>query len=339
MLPLAIALLALAILCWPRHGIIARYHQLQRLTRKERLENALKHLHHCEYSQLPTTRESLAGAVRISLHRATELAGHLEAAGLVTTRGGQLALTAAGRHEALRIVRSHRLWERYLAEFSGLDESLWHDYADRLEHTISPEEAEQLAVQLGYPRYDPHGAPIPTRDGDLPASRGEPLADLPLGSWGRIIHVEDEPRSTYEQLVTLGLTIGTTVSVVERSGETIRLEVDGEEISLPPVCVGNLSVERVDSVSARSRTARALSRLAPGEKARVIGLLPACRGIQRRRLLDLGLVPGTIVEAELRGSMGDPTAYRIRHALVALRRHQARFVLVDEVTDQKETPR
>ena len=71
-----------------------------------------------------------------------------------------------------------------------------------------------------------------------------------------------------------------------------------------------------------------LSSIAPGESAEVVALAATCRGAQRRRLLDLGLVPGTRVTSELRGPSGDPTAYRIRGALIALRRDQAHHIFV-----------
>ncbi len=76
-----------------------------------------------------------------------------------------------------------------------------------------------------------------------------------------------------------------------------------------------------------------LSALAPGERGEVVALAAACRGLQRRRLLDLGVVPGTLVTSELRGPSGDPTAYRIRGALIALRREQADTVYVQRQTE------
>ena len=73
---------------------------------------------------------------------------------------------------------------------------------------------------------------------------------------------------------------------------------------------------------------RTLVDMAPGERARVVGLSPACQGAQRRRLLDLGVVRGTEVEAALRSATGDPVAYRIRGALIALRREQAAWIRI-----------
>ncbi|MGD9375983.1 MAG: FeoA family protein, partial [Anaerolineae bacterium] len=71
-----------------------------------------------------------------------------------------------------------------------------------------------------------------------------------------------------------------------------------------------------------------LSDLEPGEKAVVAGLSPSCRGSERRRFLDLGILPGTAVEAEMISPSGDPTAYRVRGALLALRREQAEYIRI-----------
>ncbi|NNL30398.1 MAG: ferrous iron transport protein A, partial [Gemmatimonadetes bacterium] len=69
--------------------------------------------------------------------------------------------------------------------------------------------------------------------------------------------------------------------------------------------------------------------LEPGESARVVGISPRCKGAQRRRLLDLGVVRGTVIEAAFRSAGGDPIAYRIRGALIALRHEQADWVRVE----------
>ena len=320
---------------WPRHGLVAMWNRLHDLTQRERVEHALKHLHHSEVMKTSCTLASLAGILHVSRQQATELAGQLEAAGLMTTSGGLLKLTPPGRSEALRVIRIHRLWETYFADQTGLSESLWHDEADRREHRTIPETVETLAVKLGHPRFDPHGAPIPTSSGELPTKRWESLTELPPGQTGRVVHVEDEPKAVYEQLLAQDLTIGTIVEVVENTPARIRLEIDGTEQALAPVIAGNISVERVDPVADSDVTSRRLSALSPGEKARVLGLLPACRGVQRRRLLDLGLISGTVVEAELRSAAGDPTAYRIRGALIALRKDQSRLVQIERLAPKK----
>lgn len=77
-----------------------------------------------------------------------------------------------------------------------------------------------------------------------------------------------------------------------------------------------------------------LCELKPGEQATVLRL--EVEGVQRRRLMDLGLVPGTTVSADLVSPMGDPTAYRIRESLIALRKNQAKLVIVQRQTDHTD---
>jgi DtxR family transcriptional regulator, Mn-dependent transcriptional regulator len=323
---------ALAIVLWPKYGLAASLTRLRALIHKERLEHVLKHLHHCEFSGLSATLESLAGVLHVSRSQVTDPVSRLEAAGLLTTSTGHPTLTVAGRREALRVVRIHRLWETYFAHHSGMDETLWHDEADRREHSTTKAEIDRIDAQLGHPRFDPHGAPIPTPGGELPSARGQTLTSLAVNERGRVIHIEDEPRATYQQLVAQGITIGVVVRILECSPKRIRLEIAGEEHTVAPVIVGNVTIELLDGSSSAGVDSIRLSQLAPGRKGRVVRLLPTCRGIQRRRLLDLGLVSGTVVESELRSGMGDPTAYRIRSALIALRQDEAKHVQIEQLT-------
>ncbi len=95
-------------------------------------------------------------------------------------------LTDQGREYALHIVRTHRLLERYLADRTGVLPEDWHGEAERREHKLSPEDRESLAARLGHPLYDPHGDPIPTAAGELPAAdRGSPHRP---GAGGRRLH-------------------------------------------------------------------------------------------------------------------------------------------------------
>lgn len=66
--------------------------------------------------------------------------------------------------------------------------------------------------------------------------------------------------------------------------------------------------------------------LKPGQQAKVVNISQGCQGAERRRFMDLGIVPGTIIEAEMTSPSGDPTAYNIRGAVIALRREQAQFI-------------
>ncbi len=99
---------------------------------------------------------------------------------------------------------------------------------------------------------------------------------------------------------------------------------------LAPVLAENVSIRPLPEFRAGDLVEKEfLSGLRPGGHTRVLGLSPACRGQERRRLLDLGFVPGTLVEVDMVSPAGDPTAYRVRGAVVALRREQANLIRVN----------
>jgi DtxR family Mn-dependent transcriptional regulator len=248
---------------------------------------------------------------------------------LVSLEGGWLGLTDAGRELATHVVRAHRLWESYLAEQTGVAAREWHQQAERKEHLLSPQETNALAAKLGHPTRDPHGDVIPEPGGELPAETGQPLSAAALNTPLVIAHVEDEPATIYSQLCALGLRPGMKAVVLERTPERVRFWADGSEHILAPVLAGNLSVLPLPQVRpAELFEEEFLSQLGVGQRARILGLTPACRGAERRRLLDLGFVPGTEIVAELVSPGGDPTAYRVRGSVVALRREQATLVRV-----------
>ncbi len=316
----------IVLLFWPAHGLFWWVLRAFRMTKRVQIEDALKHLYDCEYRQFPCTLYSLSGAMGVSVNRATEIVGHLEQQDLVVLESGAYHLTSSGRAYALRIIRTHRLWERYLSDWTNLDPSEWHQEAEHREHRTPLQDAEALAAQMGDPLFDPHGDPIPTAGGDIPPPRGRPLTELPAGELVEIVHVEDEPQAVYAQLLAEGLHPGMRARVTDTSPRRIRLETYGEEHVLAPVVAANLWAIPLPADQKEEGPFEPLSALQPGQKAKVIGISAVCRGPQRRRMLDLGIVPGTVVEAELQNPSGDPTAYRVRGAMIALRREQAELI-------------
>ena len=328
------AVLALvAVLFWPSSGLAWRWRRSLQASDRVEVEDALKHLWDGEYRQRPATLESLAGALSLSGRAAAELVDRLGRLDLLEYDDATLRLTPEGRREALRVIRIHRLWERYLADETGLDAREWHAHAERREHGISAQQAEALAATLGHPRYDPHGDPIPRASGEIPPHQGQPLTQLAVDVAAEILHIEDEPEAVFAQIVALGLVPGMQVRVLEKTPQRLRVQAESDEVVLAPVVAANVTVLAIEEARQPASMTR-LSAIAPGESAEVVALAASCRGAQRRRLLDLGLVPGTRVTSELRGPSGDPTAYRIRGALIALRSDQAAQIFVErtEVT-------
>ena len=323
-------LLAAGMLFWPRHGYLRRWRQLRRITERILTEDALKHLYECEYRRQTPTVESLSGALELSGNRTARLLAYLEVLQLVQSKGGTLGLTGQGRAYALHIIRAHRLWEHYLAEETGLSASAWHSEAESREHDMSPAEADTLDDRMGHPVYDPHGDPIPTAAGDIPPRRGRPLTALEPGELARIIHVEDEPEEVYLQVIAAGLHPGMQVELVGTTPEEVRFLADGQECVLIPVVAANLFVAPVPREERIEGPLQPLSSLGSRQKGKVVNISPACRGLERRRLMDLGIIPGTVIEVEMKSPSGDPTAYRIRGATIALRREQASQIHISE---------
>ncbi|MBK6709706.1 MAG: FeoA domain-containing protein [Chloroflexi bacterium] len=334
-LSIATGLLGLtAVLFWPERGLWARWQHARHLNERVQSEDALKHIYKCEMKGRRPTLESIAGVIHASLDNTAELLSAMETNKFVSTLDGDIHLTPAGREAALHIIRAHRLWEHYLAEETGFEEAEWHGRAERLEHALTPEQVDELASQLGNPIYDPHGDPIPTASGQLISHGGQPLTKLPLGTPGRIVHLEDEPAIVYAQLVAEGLYPGMPVRIIEISSERVRFWANGDEHLLAPMLAANISVV-AEPVTAEQETEEPLSpdsdtlnSLPIGAYAEVLGIANKCRGAERRRFMDLGILPGTKIKAEMRSPSGDPTAYIIRDALIALRQEQASLIRI-----------
>ena len=160
----------------------------------------------------------LAAAVGVSSASVTGMLQKLAELRLVSYekyRGA--SLTPAGREVALETLRHHRLLETYLAEALGYAWHEVHEEAEHLEHVISEDFEERVDALLGRPTHDPHGDPIPRRDGTLPSSPGAPLSDLEVGAGAVITRIIDQENAVLRYLAEHGLVPGTAVRLVARA--------------------------------------------------------------------------------------------------------------------------
>ncbi len=314
---------------WPQSGLFWKLQKRQELTEKVLIEDTLKYIFKCERNHKTATVESLAGALSTSLAQASEILALTQARGLLELSENSFSLTDAGKRTATQIVRAHRLWERYLADTTGYDEGDWHQQAERLEHKLSEEEMDRLSASLGHPTHDPHGDPIPTRRGEWISHGGIPLSDLALGTLSRIVHIEDEPDVIYAQIVAEDLHLNMVVEVDEISANRIRFWTNDQEHVLAPIVAANISVVPLAEENNDLQIEGVpLDSLQPGQSGIVTGISSLSRGVERRRLFDLGIIPGTEIDVEMVNPGGDPTAYRIRGSVIALRNSQARQIRV-----------
>lgn len=142
----------------------------------------------------------------------------LAAQGLIThERYRGVRLTKAGRKAALRTIRRHRVIEAYLTRALGYPWDRVHDEAERLEHAASDELIDRMAAAIGEPTTDPHGAPIPTREGTLDDPPLRALAETGVGERVTIQRVGDRDPGQLRYLAELGITPGRHVEVVSRA--------------------------------------------------------------------------------------------------------------------------
>ncbi len=323
-----------ALLFWPERGLFQRWQQAHRMTERVLIEDALKHLHNCEVNGRRPTLASAAGSLHITVNEAAQLLHIMESSGLLILQDGAFRLTAKGRDSALHIIRAHRLWERYLADQTGFEEAEWHDLAERYEHTLLPAEVDALSTRLGNPTYDPHGDPIPDASGDYVTPESQPLIGLDLDTPARIVHIEDEPAVVYAQILAEGLYPGMVVRLSEISPHRVRFWANGDEHVLAPIVAANISTAPLPKEAPEAPLAgEPLSGLLLGQRGKVLAVSPGVRGPERRRLMDLGILPGTVVTAEMTSPGGDPTAYRIRDTLIALREEQAQWIRINPVLE------
>jgi DtxR family Mn-dependent transcriptional regulator len=157
-------------------------------------------------------------------------------------------LTRAGRREALRMVRRHRVLETYLTSKLGYGWDSVHEEAERLEHAVSDELVERMAMAVGNPQCDPHGAPIPSKEGEIEESPSVLLSDVPVGETVELRMVDGRNSDLLRFLASLGLRLGTVFEVVARqpfrgpvtvriSGDVQREQVVGHEVAESLGCV------------------------------------------------------------------------------------------------------
>lgn len=150
---------------------------------------------------------------------------------VIYTKSRGVKLTDAGRKRALEIIRHHRLLETFLHDTLSVPWDRVHEEAERLEHYISEDLEDAIAEHLGHPKFDPHGSPIPDRDGAFPDVPSVTLLELDCDRWGQLIRIPGEDPELREYLEDLGLIPGNRVRLdqVEPFGGPVYFTVEGRD--------------------------------------------------------------------------------------------------------------
>jgi DtxR family Mn-dependent transcriptional regulator len=200
------------------------------------MEDYLKTAFLIDQDGLPITNLRLAERLGFSNPSVTNMMKKLDDLKLVVHNpyhGAQL--TPAGRSIALEVIRHHRLLELYLAEALGYNLDEVHAEAERLEHHMSEELESRMERVLGFPQFDPHGDPIPGRDGSLPEITDIALLGAEPGPEHEVTRVSDRNPQTLTALLDAGIKPGITIAMVEPpvDEQDVALRVAGESMQLP----------------------------------------------------------------------------------------------------------
>ncbi len=302
----------------------------KKLSRK--LQDALKFAVSIEEQGRALSEEGLAGHLGKERSLALGLIEELATLGFLDSVADGWKLSDEGRLEARKLLRAHRIYEKYLAEKTSTHETDWHIKAEAMEHVLTEDEVNRMAQELGYPRFDPHGDPIPTRTGELEVLEGIGLHKLEVGDRALIVHVEDEPPVVYEVLVKAGFAPEMELWLKAVEDGELLVDLEGKVVKVAMGSATKVLVRKLEPAEVHPLRMR-LTHLGRGMEARIVKLSPACRGAARRRLLDLGLVPGTTIRTELQGAFSFPRGYRLRGTLIALREQQAEKIIIEEVVE------
>lgn len=209
------------------------------------VQDYLKRIYKISLSGTRCTPSLVAERMGVSPAAVTKMVKRLVELHLVQyERSQELRLTPAGEKIALEIIRHHRLLEAYLTEALGYSWDQVDGEAEKLEHVISEEFEERIDRLLGYPTHDPHGDPIPTRDGRIAAEARDRLADVEPGQAAVVRRVRDHPEML-RYVGSLGLYPAARVEVLEKLpfGGPLRIRVDGAEHAIGRELADNIFVE------------------------------------------------------------------------------------------------
>jgi DtxR family Mn-dependent transcriptional regulator len=189
----------------------------------------------------------IAERMAVSPAAVTKMVRRLLELNLVTyERTQDVALTPAGEKIALEMIRHHRLLELYLKEALGYTWDRVDGEAEKLEHVISEEFEDKIDELLGFPTHDPHGDPIPTKDGRIAVDRHAPLAELEPGDRGVVRRVADGDPAMLRYLGDLGLYPQTGVEMLAKEpfGGPLRVRVSGTEHAIGRELAENVFVSQ-----------------------------------------------------------------------------------------------
>ncbi len=179
-------------------------------------QDYLKALYHLSKGSTDTivNVSRIAAYLGLAPASVTEMLKRMEKNGLVLYQAYKgVQLTEKGKEQALKIIRKHRLWEYFLVHILKIPWEEVHAIAEQLEHVESERLIEHLDRFLGFPRFDPHGDPIPDKEGKMEIRPTVCLSEVPVGAMVEVLALKDQSSAFLQYLNQIGVRIGTRMQV------------------------------------------------------------------------------------------------------------------------------
>jgi DtxR family Mn-dependent transcriptional regulator len=196
-------------------------------------ENYLKAIYHLSHNGTKGVSTSeIAEVMQTKAASVTDMIKRLSSKGLISyEKYHGVEISKQGKADALNVIRKHRLWETFLVNKLGFAWGEVHEVAEQLEHIQSPLLVEKLDAFLGHPSADPHGHPIPDKNGKIADVKNQPLSNIEKGAHGKVCSVTDSSSSFLQYLDKVGIHIGSVLLVQEKEAFDGSLEVvvDGKK--------------------------------------------------------------------------------------------------------------
>ena len=211
-------------------------------------ENYLKAIYHLESdSKKGISTNAIAKSLETKASSVTDMIKKLSEKEVVLYVKYQgVTLTEFGKKTAANIVRKHRLWEVFLVEKLNFSWDEVHDVAEQLEHIKSPKLINQLDALLGFPKHDPHGDPIPDKDGNVNTVDKILLSTFNKNESGVCVGVNDSSSEFLRFLDKKKITLGKKITVLEKEDfdDSLSIEIDGEKLSISKKIANNLYIKK-----------------------------------------------------------------------------------------------
>jgi len=305
----------------------------------------------------PVPLSQLAEALSVTPVSVNEMCRKLQDIGYLVYQPYKGAvLTEAGEELATHVLRRRRLWEVFLIQKLHLDDSRASEAACELEHVVNDEVIDRLDEFLGFPKVDPHGLPIPTSDGQQRNRATLPLSKMPIGRRCYILNF-DAPDSILEFLTRHGVKPGIMIKIIAVGGDDILVDINGEQFSLSIEIAEKIMVsvsqsdenysqkEDVPKVDAEKQR-KGVYLPMKSEKDPIVEQLPlnelkkgqqgiivqvGGKGAVKRRMMDMGVVPGSEISVVRFAPFGDPIEFNIKGYKLSLRKSEAEKIIVEKI--------